>query len=306
VQRPFRFIHCSDWHLPGNLDAEAGPLELKQRLSRLSWRLSRRRRYSRAVFDAAMKVWLAADIDRVCVTGDLVNFAEEPEFARAAIELARLAEKSPVSLIPGNHDALVRAGRDHQERYWGQWLKAAPPAPGWPTVTVAGPMVFIGVSTAISSPPFLAWGQVSESQLSALKAQLLRFPPDRYFRVVMLHHPPQARATGWRHALRNAEAVRDVLADAGAELVLHGHLHRETRSWLVGPDAPIPVFGSGSCSRLAAAGKQERGHFSLFEVKASSSETWELEVTDYFHDVATGTFRAGPITGVRPPPPART
>ena len=49
-------------------------------------------------------------------------------------------------------------------------------------------------------------------------------------------------------ALRDAGALRAVLARAGAELVLHGHGHRTLFSEVPGPAGPIPVVGARSAS----------------------------------------------------------
>jgi 3',5'-cyclic AMP phosphodiesterase CpdA len=52
------------------------------------------------------------------------------------------------------------------------------------------------------------------------------------FRIVLLHHPPGRDTVRWRKSLRDGEALRDVLARRGAELVLHGHAHFSAATWL--------------------------------------------------------------------------
>lgn len=306
----FRFIHCSDWQLPMPADQVTDGRQLKQRLSRVSWTRRRRWQHREDVLEAAMRVWCGAGIDRVCVTGDLVNFALPVEFAAAAACLRRIEATAPVSLVPGNHDALVRTGLDEQRRAWKSWM----PKEGgqsWPLVTLQGPVAFIGLSSGIPTPPFFAQGAVAASQLAELEQLLPRLRQQGYFRVVMVHHPPQAGAIGWRSSLRNAEALREVLRRGGAELVLHGHLHRPVRAWLPGITGPIPVMGAGSASSCRAHGRTERGHFHLFTIEPATPQGWRLWVTNYFYDAARGSFEPGaaeevvwPDSRARSPDPA--
>ena len=66
--------------------------------------------------------------------------------------------------------------------------------------------------------------------------------------MLLIHHPPVAGLTSRRRSLRDAPAFAEVLRRRGAELVLHGHLHRTTLASLPGPERPIPVIGVPSAS----------------------------------------------------------
>ena len=105
--------------------------------------------------------------------------------------------------------------------------------------------------------------------------------------------PPQTGAAGWRRGLHHAAALREVLRRAGAELVLHGHLHHPVRAALPGPDGPIPVFGTGSASYLARAPHGRCGQFNLFQLTGPPGQ-WRLAVTDYRHHPLDGAFHATP------------
>lgn len=265
-------------------------MTLKQLLSTISWHCVRHRRHRREVLDAALQVWLRSGVDRVCVTGDLVNFALPAEYCGAADVLDRLSRVAPVSLVPGNHDALAASGMAELRRHWARWLDGEENSADGLLVHFHGPVAIVGLSSAIPTPPLLAYGAVQPQQLSALERLLPKLRQSGHFRVVMLHHPPQAGVMGWRCGLHQAAALRGILQRTGAELVLHGHLHRPVRAWLAGPDAPIPVFGAGSSSLLARrGGSGRRGHFHLFALEGSPGG-WRLEVTDYFHDTSDGVF----------------
>lgn len=281
----FQFVHSSDWHLPTPLPAGGeGASQLKQLLGRISWRYARHRKHRRDVFEAALRAWERLRADRHCVTGDLVNFAHSAEFAAASSELRRASQVSPVSLVPGNHDALVGRGSAEQVRHWQSWLAGEESAAAWPSIRVHGPAVFVGLSSAIPTGPFLAQGFVAAAQLNALEQVLARFGKSGHFRVVMVHHPIHVGAAPWRRGLRNASALRDVLSRAGAELVLHGHLHRRTRGSVESGSGPIPVFGAGSSSLAGVNAHGARAHFHRFELSEALNGRWSLGVTDYYYD----------------------
>ena len=56
------------------------------------------------------------------------------------------------------------------------------------------------------------------------------------------------RRTPALRRLVDAEEAAAAIAEAGAELVLHGHNHRLQHSTLAGPDGPVPVVGVPSAS----------------------------------------------------------
>ena len=63
---------------------------------------------------------------------------------------------------------------------------------------------------------------------------LAKLKREQAFRVVLIHHPPIEGAHYFRR-LTNAGALREVLREHGAELVLHGHHHEASLHWLPGP-----------------------------------------------------------------------
>lgn len=239
-----------------------------------------------------MRVWRRSGADRFCVTGDLVNFALPQEFREATVDLERLCNVAPVSLTPGNHDALVGSDLTELRRHWAKWLVGAGEGSAEGNVHLHGPVAFIGVTSAIPTGPFMAYGTVAPTEISAMEQTLRKLKREGYFRVVMMHHPPQVGAAPWHCGLHGAVPLREALQRAGAELLLHGHLHRPVRSWLAGPDAPIPVFGVGSTSLASNRPGGRRGHFHLFTIQDGPAGRF-LEVTDYHHDVRNGEYHPG-------------
>ena len=62
---------------------------------------------------------------------------------------------------------------------------------------------------------------------------------------MLIHHPPLPGLSSWRKTLTDAKALAALLRQHGAELVLHGHLHRNTRQVCAGG---LRVYGTAAAS----------------------------------------------------------
>lgn len=224
-------------------------LRSKRALGWLSWHLRRRRRYRPEVLEALLTDLAQTAPDHLAITGDLTQIALEPEFREAADWLARFGAPERVHAIPGNHDAYVAVPRERGWQHWCDYL-ASDPGEGdaYPSVRVRGEIALVGVCTAQPTLPFAATGRVGREQLARLDGALERLGAAGLCRVLLIHHPPVAGLTSRRRSLRDAPAFGEVLRRRGAELVLHGHLHRSTLASLPGPERPIPVVGVPSAS----------------------------------------------------------
>jgi len=230
--------HVSDLHLPFEPKLSAAQWLSKRALSALAWQ--RRRGIHRAEILAALAAELrGCDVDHIVITGDLTNFALPQEFTRAASWLEALAPSDRISVVPGNHDALVRvAERDGLGR-WAAWTSSDG---RWPFVHHRQGLALIGVNSGLPTAPLLARGRVGEQQLARLEAVLNQEARSGRVRVVLVHHPVADRAVSWRRALSDRAALRAVLQRAGAELVLHGHAHSARLDALPGPRGSLGMI----------------------------------------------------------------
>lgn len=238
-----RFAHLSDLHLPH--EPHLSPMEhfSKRQLSVWSWR---RRR---SVQSPAVLAALRADMtrhrpDRIVVTGDITNFSLPAEFTAAAGWFADLG--APVSIVPGNHDALVRV--PHADG-WGK-LDRWSTSGDWPYVHRHGQASFIGLKSALPTAPLLASGRLGNAQCRRLAQLLSQERAAGQLRILMLHHPVADGAVRARKALRDRRELRAVLREQGASLVLHGHARRARLDALDGPAGPIPVLCVPSSTAL--------------------------------------------------------
>jgi 3',5'-cyclic AMP phosphodiesterase CpdA len=154
--------------------------------------------------------------DLVAMTGDLVDYAREEEYAHLAALLVPL--RAPAFLLPGNHDgreAMRRALPAH--RYL--------PREGFLNYTLEDwPLRLVALDTLI---PGEGGGEVCAERLGWLDRALAAAPAKPT--VIMMHHPPFR--TGIRHmdyyGLKNAEGFAAVVArHPQVERVICGHLHR--------------------------------------------------------------------------------
>lgn len=251
---PFLLAHLSDPHLP--TPARTGGAALKQRLARAAW--GRKRDVHRPEMLAAVVEDIRGQYpDHIVVTGDLVNLAAPAEFAAARAWLTTFADPHRLTVVPGNHDALVPAG-SAQWVAWAAWMEDTPGV--FPKLRVRDGVALVGASSAVVTPPGSARGRLGGEQLARLEAVLTRARAEGLVRVVLLHHAPAPGAAPWRKALADAPALACVLRRAGAELMLHGHLHRATLGALPGPHGPIPVVGAPSAASSLAGERAARWH----------------------------------------------
>jgi 3',5'-cyclic AMP phosphodiesterase CpdA len=244
-----RIAHVSDVHLL-SLD-QPGLLEWanKRWTGGVNLALNRGKHYQTAVFDALVDDVNALGVEHVACTGDVTNLAFESEFRFARQHFDRFAGgPANVTCIPGNHDTYVASAEGAFERIFAE-LCASDPAYAtgapWPVVRVRGDVAILGLSTSQASPWFLAYGSIGAAQLERFEKALSDPRLADKFRLVMVHHPPAGPyAKKWTRHLRDHEAFAKVIARAGADLVLHGHEHRDLVAELAGPGgARVPVRG---------------------------------------------------------------
>lgn len=247
--KPVSLAHVSDLHLPFEPVLTFSQRVSKRQLSAWSWR--RRGAIQRPEIVEALAADLRAQSpDHIVVTGDITNFSLPAEFERAAAWLSALAPVERISLVPGNHDALVPVDPAQGLDRWARWTRL--PDAAWPFVhRLAGDAVsLIGLNSALPTAPLLARGRLGPRQLRRLEAILREEGEAGRVRVVMLHHPVAAGAVRWRKALADAAALRALLKRCGAELVLHGHARDSRFDRLEGPNGPIPCLCVPSSSAL--------------------------------------------------------
>jgi len=272
----FVLAHLSDLHLA----AQPRLVELlgKRGLGFINWQRGRKRIHRIEILDAITRDLKTVTVDHVAVTGDLVNLSLPAEFARARTWLETLGPPSDVTVIPGNHDCYVPQARRSPAQFWGDYMRGEDGGePGrFPFVRRRGPIALIALSTALPTGPLLATGRLGNAQLSALAATLDQ--TRELFRVVLIHHPPLSPLRRYLRRLTDAAEFRGVLAEKGAELVLHGHDHRYSLVRLDGPQGAIPAVGAPSASARNPHHGEDAGGYNIFRISGERG-AWRCEIT---------------------------
>ena len=273
----FTLAHVSDPHLPPLPRPRLSELAGKRMLGYLNWTRNRHRYHRRDVVDVLMSDLQAQVPDHIAVTGDLVNLALEAEFAPALAWLESVGPPERVTLVPGNHDAYVRATAHRFAGDWKSYLvgdAAADPEAIFPSLRRRGPLALIGVSTAVPTPPFMATGWLGKSQMEALAHLLVTLASEDAFRILLIHHPIRSNARAKR--LIDSSDLRALLKRYGVEMILHGHDHVHSTNWIEGPNgSSIPAIGVPSASALAH-GHYPHAAYNLFSI-ARDGGSWRCE-----------------------------
>lgn len=294
----FLLAHLSDPHLQTPPGSPFSAFANKRLLGFLSWRLSRRKIHCPHVLDAMIDDLRRVGPDHIAVTGDLVNVSLPAEFSAAAGWLRSLGPPTDVTVVPGNHDTYVSVPWNRSLADWAAYMAAddadatgaAGPAgfDDFPFVRRRGPAALVGLTTAIPSPPGMAYGELGHRQLDRLDRVLQELGAEGLFRIVLLHHPPLDASTAPRKRLLDAAAFRQVIATAGAELVLHGHNHRFEQGGIASDSNTVPVFGVPSAS--AVSGEADRiGRYHVYRI-TRDGDGWAMTIEARLFDAAANRF----------------
>lgn len=280
--------HISDPHLTPLAGLSPRHLNLKRALGLLNWHKSRSRVHRVEILDRLVADMRTLHPHHIAVTGDLCNIGLPSEYHAARKWLDGIGPPQSVSVVPGNHDIYTRMPRYPGVELWRDFMcsddfglgvaGAGGTARGFPFVRRIGCVVLIGVNSAVETRPFVAAGRIGEEQLAALDRVLGELAECGAARVVLIHHPPLPGQAPQLRALRDANAMQTVLQQRGAELVLHGHNHRDTLVWCAGPKGAIPVVGIASGSAGHRHKDEPLARYNLVRVRPGD-DGWVIEVT---------------------------
>ena len=256
----------------------------KRILGYVNWHRGRKLVHRREFLDVLTRDLLERKPDHVAVTGDLVNLGLPEEYLRAAHWLHHLGPPSEVTAIPGNHDAYVRMHPDTSTRHWHPYMESneagealyATPEDGFPFVRRIGEIGIVALSSAVPTMPFIAAGRLGTAQLEHLASALDRLGREDLFRVVLIHHPPLPGQVGWARGLRDAKKLREVLKTHGAELVLHGHDHKQSVHKLETVSGKAIIVGVPSASE-AIEGRSPAARYNEYNI-ARAGNGWRVEM----------------------------
>jgi 3',5'-cyclic AMP phosphodiesterase CpdA len=253
--------HISDPHISCMNAITTRDLLGKRLLGFLRWKLHRGSRHGDGILSALQTDLSKTKPDHIAVTGDLTHLSLPAEFKKAKEWLESLGSPSQVTVIPGNHDTYVHTDWHETMARWTEYMISDTVTDRertienvdqiFPSLRIRDCVALIGVCTAQPCAPHLAVGSIGELQLHRLGKILSQTASQKYFRVLLVHHPPVPGMVSWRKRLTDAAALQPLIADFGAELIFHGHAHREHKSYMKASFGSVPVMSAPSITALA-------------------------------------------------------
>ena len=271
----FVLAHLSDPHLAPLPPPRWPELMGKRMTGFLHWRRNRHRIHRSDVLARVVSDLKANAPDHIAVTGDLVNIALAAEFAPAREWLESLGPPRDVTLVPGNHDAYVRSTAELLQAHWGNYMRGDDGG-GFPLLRRRDDVALIGLSSAVPTAALLGTGRLGKAQLRRLAHLLESCCRQGLFRVVLIHHPPRSTSRRYFKRLVDGSQFRAVLAQHGAELVIHGHDHTHSLTYVAGPHRPIPVAGVPSASQIPRE-HHAGGGYNLYRIDGQPG-AWRCEI----------------------------
>jgi 3',5'-cyclic AMP phosphodiesterase CpdA len=274
--------HISDVHLAPLPPVRWTELLNKRITGYANWRLRRHNTLSGEGLTNLVRHMREQKPDFTAITGDLVNLGLEAEANTALNWLQTVGPPEEVCVSPGNHDAYLRPSFAYNNARWGQYMSGETlDAAQFPFVRRIGEVAVIACSSAVPSAPTFAIGRFEQDQADRL-ARILRLLGDAgYFRIIMIHHPPNLEARHPRLGLYGARRLRDAVAAHGAELVLHGHTHKSSIFAIPGSTGDVPVIGVAAAgSAQSEDGGEDPARYNLFRIERLGT-AWSCTMREF-------------------------
>jgi 3',5'-cyclic AMP phosphodiesterase CpdA len=274
--------HISDVHL-----APLPPIRWTELLNKritgyVNWRLRRHNSLSGDGLATLVRHMREQNPDFTAITGDLVNLGLEAEANTAWNWLQTVGSPDEVCVSPGNHDAYLKTSFGFNNERWGEYMSGETlDAAQFPFVRRVGDLAIISCSSAVPSPPTFALGRFEQDQADRLGRILKMMGEAGYFRVIMIHHPPNLEARHPRLGLYGAKLFREAVAQHGAELILHGHTHKSSIFAIPGLTGDVPVVGVAAAGAAQSeAGGDDPARYNLFKIERLGT-AWSCTMREF-------------------------
>ena len=277
----FRLAHISDIHLAPLPSVKFHQLASKRITGYLNWKLNRKSALATDYLGGIITDIQSKPIDHIAVTGDLINLSLPAEYNLASNFLKLLGAPENVTINCGNHDAYVPGALQSAIDKWGPYLsgdgKLISSSKDYPILRKRGDVAIIACNSAEATLPFFATGYFRKDQAERLE-KILAHTKDMY-RIVMIHHPPVENATPWHKRLIGQEYFRQTIKKHGAELILHGHTHLDTKTHIQGSTGKVPVICVPAAAN-APGGHKPAGRYNLFSIEKTKTG-WSTTFEEY-------------------------
>jgi 3',5'-cyclic AMP phosphodiesterase CpdA len=234
--------------------------------------------------------------DMVVLSGDITQRARPDQFRAARGFMDRLG--APWLAIPGNHDIALFDLLSRVVRPYARF-RAAFGEPLEPSHE-SGDLLVLGVKTTRRRRH--KHGEVSAEQVERV-AQRLRVARDEQLRVVVVHQPLAVPpGPDEVNRLRGHAHAGQVWADAGADLVLGGHIHLPFVMPVPGAARPAWVVQAGTAvsSRVRPGVPNSVNVVRWERETAAAGAPRRITVEQWDHAASAGAFERRAVTELAP------
>lgn len=223
--------------------------------------------------------------DLVAVSGDFTQRARRREFMTAARFLERLG--APWIAVPGNHDISLTNLPLRLLDPWGRYRGFITPDLS-PRIDMGG-VTAIGLNTV--NPMAHESGRIHGRLLRQI-ATARQESPERTL-VVVMHHPLEHPRGLKKPEVRRAREGMSALGEAGADIVLAGHLHTgRVAPFQAAPGILLVQAGTGLSTRV----RGEPNMLNLLEIEPGRVNVRRFEAQDQprFEETGQSVFTRTP------------
>lgn len=214
---------------------------------------------------AAVEAFTATQqFDAIVVSGDMATRAWPHEFRQAREFLNRMRKFAPLLIVPGNHDTawwfgvlnigippLIHAAYKH---YITDDLEPTLHVPG---ITIVGLNSSPGIQlhTLTKRPRDLSVrGALKNRQMEDAKARFAKAPAGD-LKVLVVHHNIVPGELSKRWGMTRHEAMLDLVAESGADIVMSGHDHQEKSELVQRSAGKFVAITAGTLSDRSRGGR---------------------------------------------------
>ncbi len=291
----YSISHISDLHLPIKKKPKYKELFNKRIIGFINWHLNRKNNHSDNIIRDLINDLKKQGSDHLIVSGDLVNLSLEDEYINASKILKKISIPENISVVPGNHDCYIQMDFDKSITHWKDYIKTDVVLSKYfkmkkntfPYLKVRNEIALIGLSTAIPTLPFMCYGKIGKDQLRKLEDIFIYLSKKNYFKILILHHPIHKIGTFNYKGLIDNDKLIKLLDDYNIELLLHGHLHKDSTTYLKTKNSIIPCFGIPSSSKVNKKTKQTS--YNKYEIYKMNGE-WNFNAYRRIYKYDTNEF----------------
>ena len=225
----------------------------------------------------------AAAPDLVVVSGDLTQRARVGQFAQARAFIDRLP--APALTVPGNHDTPLD---NLLLRFFAPWrrYRAAISTDLQPVYT-APEVVILGVNSVNRFA--VQQGRLPSQAIRRAEAAFAE--AGKATRIVVIHHPLELPPAETKPVMGQAAVALDGFSQAGADIVLSGHLH----STHIAPFTRRPGLLFVQAGTLSTRTRGEQNSFNILDLSHRSVTVTarRVDAEGHFATVAQLHYRKG-------------